>query len=227
MLLSFDTTCGDSAKRVSEEFTEMAVAGWVGRDRTAIEHHIEELAAIGVAPPSEVPLFYRASASSLTQAERIEVVGNFTSGEVEPFMFSHEGQLYITVASDHTDRKLEAHSVALSKQICAKPLGRECWLWDDVREHWDQIILRSWIEGEKCVEQYQEGLAGLLLSPEELLYRYLGERDLPTGLGMLCGTVAVMGSIRPATGMRIALYDPVLNRQIEHRYQIDALPEVN
>ena len=35
------------------------VAGWTGRDSAAIEHHIEELAALGVPRPSSVPLYYR------------------------------------------------------------------------------------------------------------------------------------------------------------------------
>ncbi len=51
--------------------------------------------------------------------------------------------LYLTVGSDHTDRKAETQGIALFKQLCPKPLGRELWALDDVAGHWDQLKLRS------------------------------------------------------------------------------------
>ena len=51
------------------EIEDLVIAGWTGRDVAALEHHIEELKAIGVQPPSMVPLYYRVAASLLTQAE--------------------------------------------------------------------------------------------------------------------------------------------------------------
>jgi len=105
--------------------TELVVAGWVGRNRAAVERHVSELAAIGVPRPSRMPLFYRLAAQLLSQADQIDVVGEDTSGEVEPLLLAQGGELFISVASDHTDRTLEAHSVALSKQVCAKPAARQ------------------------------------------------------------------------------------------------------
>src|SRR5690606_11791295 len=103
------------------------VAGWTGRDPAAIAHHIEELAAIGVAPPSAVPLYYRVAAGLLTQAETIEVLGEGTSGEVEPLVVWDGERLFLGLGADHTDRGREAHAVAASKQIRAKPIGPELW----------------------------------------------------------------------------------------------------
>ena len=48
---------------------DLVIAGWTGRDVAALEHHIEELKAIGVQPPSKVPLYYRVASNLLTQAE--------------------------------------------------------------------------------------------------------------------------------------------------------------
>jgi len=207
--------------------TEMVVAGWAGRDRAAIEHHIAELAAIGVPRPSNVPLFYRVAAQTLSQADAIEVVGEETSGEVEPLLLAQNGELFISVTSDHTDRKLEAHSVALSKQICAKPAARQAWRWDEVKAHWDAVMLRSWVVQEDGQETlYQEGAAGALRSPQDLLAQYLGDRALPDGLAMSCGTVGTIGAIRPAGKLRIALHDPVLQREISHTYAVRTLPVV-
>ena len=63
---------------------QLTIAGWTGRDATMVQHHIDELAAIGVTPPSRVPLFYRAAANLLTFEPAIEVLGDATSGEAEP-----------------------------------------------------------------------------------------------------------------------------------------------
>ena len=47
--------------RIAVEPTGLIMAGWTGRDRAAVDHHIAELAALGVAGPSCVPTFYRLS----------------------------------------------------------------------------------------------------------------------------------------------------------------------
>lgn len=95
----------------------LVIAGWAARDEAAVRHHIDELAAIGVPPPSSVPLFYRGAASLLTQAERVEFLGPDSSGEIEPVIVAMTDGLWLTIGSDHTDRKAEAQGVALSKQL--------------------------------------------------------------------------------------------------------------
>jgi hypothetical protein len=123
MKLSFKVETLSESRIVNVGISSLVVAGWAGRDQHAIEHHIEELFAIGVPRPSSVPLYYRVAENQLTQASRIQVVGDQSSGEVETFVFRADGELYVSIASDHTDRKLETHSVALSKQVCAKPVA--------------------------------------------------------------------------------------------------------
>ena len=66
---------------------KVVIAGWTGRNMDAVQHHIDELAALGISPPSQVPLYYRVSNSLLTQSNTIEVLGEGSSGEVEPFWF--------------------------------------------------------------------------------------------------------------------------------------------
>ena len=122
---TLETSAGTRALQVDVQ--QLVIAGWAGRNREAIEHHIEELAAIGVPRPSAVPLYYRVAANQLTQQAQVQVVGGESSGEAEVFVFTHEGEQYLSVASDHTDRKLESHSVALSKQLCIKPVARTAW----------------------------------------------------------------------------------------------------
>ncbi|MGR3552294.1 DUF2848 family protein, partial [Paracoccus sp. (in: a-proteobacteria)] len=139
------------------DLKHLVVAGWTGRDPSAIRHHIEELAAIGVSPPSATPLYYRVSAALLTQAGRIQVVGYGSSGEVEPLLLQSGGRRWLGLASDHTDRALEAHSVALSKQVCAKPCAAEVWPWEDVADRLEAIVLESWIDDSGEWVLYQQG----------------------------------------------------------------------
>jgi hypothetical protein len=113
---------------------------------------------LGIPRPSAVPLFYRVSSQQLTQSAAVQVLGAESSGEVETFVFHAAGELYVSIASDHTDRKLEAHSVAFSKQACVKPVATVAWKLADVAAHWDELVLRSWIrEGGRDV-LYQKAI---------------------------------------------------------------------
>ena len=159
----------------------MVIAGWTGRDVAALEHHIEELKAIGVQPPSKVPLYYRVAASLLTQAEAIQVVGDDTSGEAEPVLVGTADRLWVTVGADHTDRKLETYGVAQSKQVCPKVIGRSAWRFEDVEPHWDQLILRSFIEQAGKKVPYQEGLLAKIAHAARSHRRLAPRRQAPAG----------------------------------------------
>ncbi len=105
----------------------LVIAGWTGRDEAALEAHIAELEAMGVARPAATPCFYRVAASLLTTAGAIQVAGAGTSGEVEAVLFSAPDGLWVGVGSDHTDRETEAYNVTVSKQACAKPVAPVLW----------------------------------------------------------------------------------------------------
>jgi hypothetical protein len=207
-------------------FDTLIVAGWTGRDTAALEHHIEELAKIGVPRPSSVPVFYRTSVNGLTQTERLEVLGPDTSGEVEPVLFGLEDGMWLGVGSDHTDRKAETMGIALSKQLCGKPVGGHLWRYADVADHWDRLMIRSWatIDGKRVL--YQEGALAGMRTPEDLLQRQ-GVKTLAAGAAMFCGTVGAIGGIRPASRFEMELDDPVRNRKLRHAYDVAALPVIS
>lgn len=217
---------GNTVSTIEADIRNLVVAGWAGRDRAAIEHHIEELAAIGVPRPSSVPLYYRIADNQLTQAARIQAVGDASSGEIETFVFAVDGECYVSIASDHTDRKLESHSVALSKQVCAKPVGATAWRLADVAEYWDELVIRSHIIENGAQTLYQEGTLDSLRTPQELIAGYTGGTTLPDGTGMTCGTVGAIGGIRPSNTFMMELFDPRRQRSLRHRYDVEVLPEV-
>ncbi len=217
----------NTGENLDIDIHQLVIAGWAGRVQAAIDEHIEELKAIGVTPPSATPLFYRVAANQLTTAPTIQVLGGQTSGEVEVVLIgSTEGTL-VGIGSDHTDREAEAWSVAHSKQVCAKPVGAQVWRLDQVIDHWDDLQMASYatIDGEEAL--YQEGPVTGLLHPAELLKRFgLDKPELAPGQAMLCGTLPVIGELRPADAFRMVLKDPVTGLELQHRYDIQTLPVI-
>ena len=227
MKLSFQIDAGAESRQLVVDIDSLIVAGWAGRDLAATEHHIEELAALGVPRPSAVPLYYRVAENQLSQAPRIQVVGPHSSGEVETLVFMADGEMYVSLTSDHTDRKLESHSIALSKQLCAKPVATTAWRFADVVGHWDELVIRSYIRENGNQVLYQEGPLNTLRTPSDLIAGYhAGGTTLPQGTAMSCGTVGAIGGIRPASSFTMELFDPRTKRSLHHHYDIDVLPEV-
>jgi len=200
------------------------IAGWTGRDPVARDKHIAELEAIGIARPASTPIYYRCSARRITQADRIEVSGEDSSGEVEFVLIGWQGRIFVGCGSDHTDRKVEAYSVTVSKQMCDKPVASVLWELEDVIGHWDKMILRSWavIDGARVL--YQEGTLDAMLPVKDLIARGFGGKDLPDGCAMFGGTFAAKGGIRPAYRFEFELEDPVLKRKISHGYDVITMP---
>lgn len=211
-----------AARRI--EITRLVVAGWTGRDKAAVEHHIAELAAIGVRRPRSVPCFYRLGASLLTAAGELEVVGEHSSGEVEFVLISAPEAMYVGVGSDHTDRKVEAYGVTVSKQMCPKPIGRGLWSFTGVEPHWDRLVLRSHVTHRGKRRLYQEGPVSRMLAPGELLARFPDSPgSLPVGTAMFCGTLPVQGKIGGGERFEIELHDPATNRSLKHEYATRSL----
>lgn len=216
--MRFDTPGGP----IEVDIRTAIVAGWTGRDRAAVDHHIAELAKIGVPPPSEVPLFYRVSESLLTQSEEIKVLGADSSGEVEPLVIRADGTFWLGLGSDHTDRGLETVSVAASKQICEKPVSKVLWPMAEVENHLEQLVLSCEIEENGAMVRYQEGTLAAIQPLATLIER----ASLSDGGAMLCGTLAAIGGVRPAARYRMALHDPVLNRTLHCAYTANSLPVI-
>ena len=109
------------------ELEAVIIAGYTGRDRAAVQHHIDELAAIGVPPPPSFPAYWLQPPWLAMSSDEIVVVGERTSGEAELALVGDGDDLFVTLASDHTDRAAEAIDVELSKAICPVPVAAEAW----------------------------------------------------------------------------------------------------
>ncbi len=217
--------CAGATTELQRVAVERAiVAGWTGRNPAAVEKHVAELEALGVRRPASMPFFYRISAARVTTADSIEVLGDRSSGEVEFVLLQAQGRLWVGVGSDHTDRKVETYDVAVSKQICEKPVAPVFWAFADVAAHWDRLLLRShlWESGEPRL--YQEGATTVMLEPQQLIARYAGSPTLAEGTLMFCGTLAARGAVRGGERFSFELSDPVLGRCIRHEYRTVEVP---
>jgi hypothetical protein len=218
----FATAQGPVQKEV--EIEHVVIAGWTGRDEKALQAHIDELAEMGISGPQEIPMFYRTSAAHLTTADAIQVIGPDSSGEVEYFILKTEGEMWLGVASEHTDRKAETIGITLAKQLCEKPLGGILWPYSEVVGHMDELILRSWIHENGKRVLYQEGPLSEMRPCQELIDRYSNGAGLADNTLMFGGTLAAVGGVRPSSRFEFELEDPVLGRSIRHGYDIEELP---
>lgn len=181
-----------------EEFgfapARLVVAGYTGRDADTVAHHIDELAAIGIPPPSRVPMRYDLDPALLTTDATTPVSGRRTSGEVEPVLLRRGGRWYLGVGSDHTDRDLERDDIGRSKAACPKPIGPVVVALPGdpagggLDAEWDTAIVASRVDGDA----YQDGRLSALRTPDDLLTRLA---DAVTGVddvAVFAGTVPLL-----------------------------------
>lgn len=194
------------------------VAGYTGRDAAAVQHHIDELADIGVAPPPEIPMFYPMPPELFDTTGSHAATESLTSGEVEPVYIRHTGRYYLGVGSDHTDRDLETQDIAASKQACPKPVSREVIAIENITGlSLDECTARCWVDEVL----YQEGKLSGLRTPKNIT-DLLVER---TGLGdgdfvCLGGTLPLLnGTFTAGTRWRVRLDLPG-GETLEHTYTL-------
>ena len=204
----------------------VAIAGYTGRDQEAVRRHVEELAAQGIAPPPHTPMIYpitsdRVVVGDITQDLAIEVVGEQTSGEAEFVLVIVEGEIYVAVGSDHTDRELEKVDIPAAKQVCPQVVGAELWRLADLDDHWDRLRLRSWAGAER--EPYQDGGVDALMRPRDILALVQARCTLPVRQAIIsCGTVPLLGEgFKGGSRFEAELVDPVLDRRLSLTYTIN------
>ncbi|MGO4591175.1 DUF2848 family protein [Paenarthrobacter sp. 2TAF44] len=194
------------------------VAGYTGRDPKAVQHHIDELAAIGVAPPPEVPMFYRMDSQLFDTSGEHDTSNNLTSGEIEPLYIRHNGKFYLGIGSDHTDRDIEAQDIGDSKRACPKPVATEVIEVESLEDlDLDQCTARSWVDGEL----YQEGSLAGLRKPADVVEKLLARTEIGDADFMcLGGTLPLLkGNFVDGTSWKVELSFPDGTR-IEHNYKI-------
>lgn len=198
---------------------QVIVAGYTGRDETEVRHHIDELAAIGVAPPPKVPMVYPMPTELLTTSETLTVTGDNTSGEIEPVFVRHGGKWFLGVGSDHTDRTLETVDIGESKQACPKPIGSRVTAVTDWAA-FDYDACQATCTVDDAI--YQKGCLTGLRRPDDLL-KILIDRDDDLAAGDLVvygGTLPLIdGAFVPGVDWTLSITLPD-GTELTHSYTV-------
>lgn len=177
-------------------------AGYAGSDQKEVQAHIDELAALGVPAPSTSPTLYPVSPYLAQQTDTVYVQHATTSGEAEwALIIDDDGRELLTVACDHTDRDLETHGVAWSKNAAPDVLGTVAFPLTSLPTDLSQITLKAWVsstgESQSGAElvPIQDSTAAALLSPDYWLscLEQRGERQ--PGTVLISGTVTMLEGV--------------------------------
>ncbi|MBU1208038.1 MAG: DUF2848 domain-containing protein [Proteobacteria bacterium] len=222
---SFTLEGKEGKREISLEIKGAILCGYTGRDQAAVRRHIEELQKEGVKPPPSVPTFYPKPPQGIAFDGDIYVQGQETSGEIEYVLLVNPQGLWVGLGSDHTDRELERLDILKSKQVCPTIISRSLWNYDEIKEHWDNIEIRSWATREDRKVLYQESSLATILPPRELI-RLVQQKVQGSleGITIYSGTPPLKtGGIVFADRFEGELYDPVLKKKLTFNYSIHTL----
>jgi hypothetical protein len=207
------------------EVTTLLNAGYAGREQDEVAAHIAELAELGVPAPHTTPTLYPISPYLAQQTDQVFVQHGRTSGEAEWALIITTSDVLLTVACDHTDRKLESHGVAWSKNAAPDVLGTRAWRLADVADRLDTITLEAWVGHGESAQLIQQGTLGDLLTPEYWL-GVLAERgeDKP-GTVLISGTISMLPGVDQfGDSWRVEMTDPVAADTLGCAYRTVPMP---
>ena len=221
--LKFILEDGKELQFIPERLYCLAYAGRTKEDRAAHAQDVAQGAEMEAEPElgfGEVP------ALLITQDKRIQVLGEMTAGEVEFVLFVKDNDLYITLGSDHADRKMELMQSDLAKMVCAKPIPNRAWRYTrELAEEWDSLQMRSETYSNGKWDCSQQSCVDALLHPDDII-KEIRARNLPLEDGCIyyCGTVAVEdGHFWYGEKYRISLSMPDGSKELSHQYDIGPL----
>lgn len=222
---TLDLTLPDGST-TSIDVVSVLNAGYAGRNQEEVAAHIAELAELGVPAPDTTPALYPISPYLAQQTDEVYVQHGRTSGEAEWALVVAGDDVLLTVACDHTDRDLEVHSVAWSKNAAPDVLGTRAWRLSDVADRLDDIKLEAWVgHGGPATELIQSGTLGDLLTPQYWLDVLAELGEAKPGTVLVSGTISMRAGVDPfADHWKVAMTDPSTNDRIELQYRTIRMP---
>ena len=200
-------------------------AGYTGRDQVAVQKHVQELQEMGITAPAHTPCFFPKDAQRIQQSGRIYALDKQCSGEVAVVLLAAEDGWYVTVGCDIFDYKVEGLQADKSKYLYPNYLAKSAWPYQEVKGHWDELILRSWL-GRGRERLYQEGTLWEMMMPEDMveaLKPFVKDGFAP-GTVLSGGTLGCLIKGMPyASFFEFELEDPILQRKIVGTYETELL----
>ncbi|MBN6035144.1 DUF2848 domain-containing protein [Amycolatopsis sp. 195334CR] len=200
-------------------------AGYAGRSQDDVAAHVAELAELGVPAPATTPALYPVAPYLASQTDEVPVQHDRTSGEAEWALVitgPAPEDVLLTAACDHTDRALEVHGVAWSKNAGPDVLARKAWRLVDVADRLDDLVLRAWAGDVEI----QNGKLAELLTPAYWLDVLRARGWYEPGVVLISGTIPMHHGVDQFTSSwRVELSDPATGNVIDLAYRVRPLPE--
>jgi len=187
---------------------------------------MEELRKSGINVGNEFPIFWPKTSDRVTTSSEFEVLpGTISSGEVEFALLVNKNTIYVGVGSDHTDRGIQKTDLVAAKEIYYNVLAPKVWLYEEVKEYCDDLLMCSWVEEEGKRQLYQEGKLKEILKPERILEEVkLRVGDNLDGLVIFCGTFPTLsGKLSYSSYFEVELKDEKRGRAIHHIYRAEPI----
>jgi len=215
-------------EQVSVTVKTLLNAGYAGRSQEDVAAHIKELSELGVPAPQRIPCIYPLSPSLAMQVDEVTVQHDLTSGEPEWALIvcaTEQHDLLLTAACDHTDRHLEQHGVAWSKQAAPDVLARQAWRLTEVADRIDQLSLIGKVLTDSGTEVIQNGTLAELLSPMYWVDELQARGLLEPGTVLMSGTIPMRTDVDQfSAGWSVELSDPHTDRSISLSYSVQQTP---
>ena len=233
------------SRSVDIEVKKVGCSRHAARDIVVTDESLVEIRKDGYQIHQAAGICFR-SRYLITNEQTIEVQGPQTSGEVEFVAVVYKGDVFISVGSDHNDRSLvelwtamlgKVYDTAKSKQMVPAVVAKGAWPYDDVKGHWDDIVLKSYVTASGQKVPYQEYRLADLLDLEYYLSRCSWLRE--DGSVLLGGSSSILSSVPPDVyqgqsslkgvtfppDFHFEMFDPVLKRTIAHSYAVLSLED--
>lgn len=200
-------------------------AGYTGRNQEAVQKHVEELKSMGIPAPKRTPAFFPKDADRIQMGGEIHPLDEDCSSEVETVLLVTRDGWYITVGCDIFDYKVEGLQADKSKSLYPNFLAAKAWRYEEIKDHWDQLVMRSWL-GKERAQLYQEGTLEQIMTLEDMMeaLKPFVEGGLVEGTVVSCGTLGCLVDGMPYTDFfEFELEDPVLGRKLGGSYELKKL----
>lgn len=229
----------DITERRLIQVSRIANLGMASRDPPddeELEAQIDQMKESGVKTQDELPFVVPKPNNLITTDDHIQVNTPDTAGEAEFVLFPTEEAVYLGVGNDHKDYHLAPSAMHRGNSTCPSVVSDELWVLDDVRDHWDELELRSWVETDGSLEAYQRASLEAFMRPDALLKQIDRKTTKPLlGTSIWSGTIG-QGSVDAFPTVvsgdfyAVQLYDPVLDRRLHTHYEVrlnDWIRDVN
>jgi hypothetical protein len=200
-------------------------------DESRQEAWTKQLNESGLSRQESEPFVFPKPPNLITTDDEIWVNSRRTYGKAEFVMFPTSDAVYVAVGVDTKYGDAMEIDANVGNSTCQSVISDDVWILDDVRDHWDDIELRSWTGDAGDWVPYQRATLSEFLTPETFLDRVdekiTGRIERTAIWSSTVGTVddQVRGvnpypSVRESKFYAAQLYDPVANRRLVTQFDV-------